>query len=160
MKKSSIILDCDPGQDDAVAILLALASNEEIDVLGITAVAGNVPLFITESNARRICELAGRPDIKVYAGASQPLLRNLVTAEWIHGETGLDGADLPDPTMPLQEARCGFHCRDMCGSRRQVHYALPHRTDDQHCPGNDERAENNSKNKADRLYGRGRQRTG
>lgn len=114
MKKSSIILDCDPGQDDAVAILLALASNEEIEVLGITAVAGNVPLNITESNARRICELAGRSDIKVYAGASQPLLRNLVTAEWIHGETGLDGANLPDPTMPLQAGHAVDFIVDTC----------------------------------------------
>ncbi|MCG8492327.1 MAG: nucleoside hydrolase [Sneathiellales bacterium] len=103
MTKRRIILDCDPGQDDAVAILLALASPEEIDLLGITTVAGNVPLTLTESNARRICELAGRPDIKVFAGAKRPLIRDLVTAEWIHGRTGIDGANLPDPTMPLQD---------------------------------------------------------
>ncbi len=103
MKKSNVILDCDPGQDDAVAILLALASTEEINLLGITTVGGNVPLALTESNARRVCELAGRPDMKVYAGASRPLMRKLVTAEWIHGKTGLDGANLPDPTMPLQK---------------------------------------------------------
>jgi purine nucleosidase len=97
-----IIIDTDPGQDDAVAILLALAS-PEIEVLGITAVAGNVPLALTEVNARKICELAGRPDIKVYAGATRPLLRPLVTAEHVHGRTGLDGPILPDPTMPLQK---------------------------------------------------------
>ncbi|MFT6556812.1 nucleoside hydrolase [Sneathiella sp.] len=102
MKKRSVILDCDPGQDDAIAILLALSSEEEIELLGITTVAGNVPLALTESNARRICELANRPDVKVFAGARQPLMRPLVTAEWIHGRTGIDGADLPDPTMPLQ----------------------------------------------------------
>ncbi|WP_169543009.1 nucleoside hydrolase [Sneathiella aquimaris] len=102
MKKRSVILDCDPGQDDALAILLALSSEEEIELLGITTVAGNVPLSLTESNARRICELANRPDVKVFAGARQPLMRPLVTAEWIHGRTGIDGADLPDPTMPLQ----------------------------------------------------------
>jgi purine nucleosidase len=96
-----IIIDTDPGQDDAVAILLALAS-PEFEVLGITAVAGNVPLHLTELNARKICELAGRPDIKVYAGCDRPLLRELVTAEEVHGRTGLDGPDLPDPTMPLQ----------------------------------------------------------
>ena len=96
-----IILDTDPGQDDAVAILLALAS-PEIQVLGIVAVAGNVPLHLTEVNARKICELAGRTDIKVFAGASRPLVRKLVTAEYVHGKTGLDGPDLPDPTMPLQ----------------------------------------------------------
>ncbi len=97
-----IIIDTDPGQDDAVAILLALAS-PEFEVLGITAVAGNVPLALTEVNARKICELAGRSDIKVYAGAIRPLLRPLVTAEHVHGRTGLDGPVLPDPTMPLQK---------------------------------------------------------
>ncbi len=97
-----IIIDTDPGQDDAVAILLALAS-PELDVLGITAVAGNVPLRLTEKNARKICELAGKPETKVFAGASRPLVRELVTAEYVHGKTGLDGPDLPEPTMPLQE---------------------------------------------------------
>ena len=96
-----IIIDTDPGQDDAVAILLALAS-PELDVVGITAVAGNVPLHLTEKNARKVCELAGKPDIKVYAGAVRPLVRPLVTAEYVHGKTGLDGPDLPEPTMPLQ----------------------------------------------------------
>ena len=96
-----IIIDTDPGQDDAVAILLALAS-PELDVVGITAVAGNVPLYLTEKNARKVCELAGRPDAKVYAGAVRPLVRPLVTAEYVHGKTGLDGPDLPEPTMPLQ----------------------------------------------------------
>lgn len=100
-KKTRIIIDTDPGQDDAVAILLALAS-PEIDVLGIVAVAGNVPLHLTEVNTRKICELAGKNDIKVFAGASRPLLRKLVTAEYVHGKTGLDGPDLPDPVMPLQ----------------------------------------------------------
>lgn len=97
-----IIIDTDPGQDDAVAILLALAS-PELDVVGITAVAGNVPLALTEKNARKICELAGKPETKVYAGASEPLERKLVTAEYVHGKTGLDGPDLPEPTMPLQD---------------------------------------------------------
>lgn len=97
-----IIIDTDPGQDDAVAILLALAS-PELEVVGITAVAGNVPLALTEKNARKICELAGRPDIGVYAGAVRPLMRPLVTAEHVHGRTGLDGPELPEPTMPLQD---------------------------------------------------------
>jgi len=96
-----IIIDTDPGQDDAVAILLALAS-PELEVLGITAVAGNVPLSLTEKNARKICELAGKPDIKVFSGAIRPMVRSLVTAEHVHGKTGLDGPVLPDPTMPLQ----------------------------------------------------------
>ncbi|EKF20055.1 nucleoside hydrolase [Nitratireductor pacificus] len=97
-----IIIDTDPGQDDALAILLALAS-PELEVVGITAVAGNVPLALTEKNARKICELAGRPDTPVFAGAERPLLRDLVTAEHVHGRTGLDGPDLPEPRMALQE---------------------------------------------------------
>jgi purine nucleosidase len=97
-----IIIDTDPGQDDAVAILLALAS-PELDVLALTAVAGNVPLALTQENARKVCELAGRPGMKVFAGASQPLMRALVTAEEVHGETGLDGPVLPKPKMPLQD---------------------------------------------------------
>jgi len=97
-----IIIDTDPGQDDAVAILLALAS-PELDVLGITAVAGNVPLARTEMNARKICELAGKPQTKVFAGAIRPMVRSLVTAENVHGKTGLDGPDLPEPAMKLRE---------------------------------------------------------
>ncbi len=99
MTARPIIIDTDPGQDDAVAILLALASPQELEVIGITAVAGNVPLALTEKNARRVCELAGRPDIKVYAGAERPLILPLQTAEAVHGATGLDGPDLPEPKM-------------------------------------------------------------
>ena len=98
----SIIIDTDPGQDDAVAILLALAS-PELEVLGITAVAGNVPLALTEVNARKIGELAGRADSKIYSGADRPMQRILVTAEEVHGKTGLDGPVLPEPTMSLQK---------------------------------------------------------
>lgn len=97
-----IIIDTDPGQDDAVAILLALASPEDVTVLGITAVAGNVPLALTEKNARIICELAGKPETRVFAGCDRPLARKLVTAEHVHGKTGLDGPQLAAPTMPLQ----------------------------------------------------------
>ncbi|PSL20731.1 nucleoside hydrolase [Shimia abyssi] len=103
MSARKIIIDTDPGQDDAVAILLALASPEDIDVLGITAVAGNVPLSLTSKNSRIICELAGKADVRVFAGCDRPLGRELVTAEHVHGKTGLDGPSLPDPTMPLQE---------------------------------------------------------
>ncbi|WP_341213583.1 nucleoside hydrolase [uncultured Limimaricola sp.] len=101
MGAQKIIIDTDPGQDDAVAILLALAS-PELDVLGLTAVAGNVPLDLTQRNARQIVELAGR-DTPVFAGCDAPLSRPLVTAEHVHGKTGLDGIALPDPTHPLQE---------------------------------------------------------
>ncbi len=98
-----IIIDTDPGQDDAVAILLALASPEDIEVIGITAVAGNVPLPLTQKNARIICELAGETDTPVYAGCDRPLAHTLVTAEHVHGKTGLDGPNLPDPTMQLTD---------------------------------------------------------
>ena len=101
MSARKIIIDTDPGQDDAVAILLALAS-PELEVLGITAVAGNVPLPLTSRNARVICELAGRDDMPVFAGCDRPLARDLVTAEYVHGKSGLDGIALPDPKMPLQ----------------------------------------------------------
>ncbi|MEM1235661.1 MAG: nucleoside hydrolase [Pseudomonadota bacterium] len=97
-----IIIDTDPGQDDAVAILLALAS-PEVEVLGITAVAGNVPLELTAKNARIVCELAKRPDIPVFAGCDRPMGRDLVTAEHVHGKTGLNGVEHPDPTMALQD---------------------------------------------------------
>lgn len=97
-----IIIDTDPGQDDAVAILLALASPEELDVLGIVAVAGNVGVAQNAINARKVVELAGRPDIPVFAGCSRPLRRHLVTAEHVHGQTGLDGPNLPEPQIPLQ----------------------------------------------------------
>ncbi|MEM8787245.1 MAG: nucleoside hydrolase [Pseudomonadota bacterium] len=98
-----IIIDTDPGQDDAVAILLALAA-PELEVLGITAVAGNVPLALTAANALKICELAGRRDVPVFAGAARPMVRDLVTAEYVHGASGLDGPDLPEPTLALQPA--------------------------------------------------------
>ena len=102
MSPRKIIIDTDPGQDDAVAILLALGS-PEIELLGITAVAGNVPLALTQKNARTILELARRTDVPVFAGADRPLLRPLITAEHVHGKTGLDGPTLPSPTMPLQD---------------------------------------------------------
>jgi purine nucleosidase len=100
MTQRAIIIDCDPGQDDALALLLAFAS-PELEVLAVTAVAGNVPLSLTEVNARKIAELARRRDVPVYAGCAGPLLRPLVTAEHVHGRTGLDGADLPVPSLPL-----------------------------------------------------------
>jgi purine nucleosidase len=101
MAPRKIIIDTDPGQDDAVAILLALASPEELEVLGVVAVAGNVPLALTARNARIVVELSGRP-VPVFAGCDRPLSRPLVTAEHVHGKTGLDGPPLPDPALPLQ----------------------------------------------------------
>ncbi|MBT8074423.1 MAG: nucleoside hydrolase [Xanthomonadales bacterium] len=102
MEKRKIIIDCDPGQDDAVMLLLALACPEEFNILGITTVAGNVPLELTQRNARIMCELAGRIDIGVFAGCEKPLRRPLITAENVHGKTGIDGIDIYAPKMPLQ----------------------------------------------------------
>ncbi|MDU8945667.1 nucleoside hydrolase [Ovoidimarina sediminis] len=103
MSPRKIIIDTDPGQDDAVAILLALASPEDVEVLGITAVAGNVPLALTQRNARIVCALAGRTGVPVFAGCDAPLERSLVTAEHVHGKTGLDGVPVDEPDMPLME---------------------------------------------------------
>jgi purine nucleosidase len=100
--RRAVIFDTDPSPDDAVAFLAALASPKEFEVLAITTVAGNVPVALTAKNARKALELAGRRDVPVYAGAVAPLLRPLVTAEHVHGRTGFDGFDLPDPRMPLQ----------------------------------------------------------
>jgi purine nucleosidase len=97
-----IIIDTDPGLDDAVAILLAFAAAKELEVLGLVAVAGNLPLAQTERNARRVCELAGRLDVPVYAGCARPILRPLATAARVHRETERDRLLLPDPTIPLQ----------------------------------------------------------
>lgn len=103
MTPRKIIIDTDPGQDDAAAIMLAFAS-PELEVLGITAVAGNVPLSRTALNARIVAEISGRSDIPVYAGAEAPLKRKLVTAEHVHGKTGLDGVDIFEPARPLEQA--------------------------------------------------------
>lgn len=102
MTPHRIILDCDPGRDDALAIALALASPEEITLLGITAVAGNVPLALTQRNARFLCELCGHNKVPVHAGADRPLLRALATAEEAHGQSGLEGLDVNEPSTPLK----------------------------------------------------------
>ena len=94
MKARPIIIDCDPGQDDAVALFLAISSPDELDILGVTTVAGNVPLELTERNARMICDIAARDDMPVFAGCGEPLVRAAITAEYIHGETGIDGLDV------------------------------------------------------------------
>ncbi|MEQ1403939.1 nucleoside hydrolase [Neorhizobium sp. Rsf11] len=102
MERRKIIIDTDPGQDDAAAIMLAFASPAELDVLGLCAVAGNVPLSYTSRNLRIVCELCGRQDAAIYEGARKPTLRPQVTAEHVHGRTGLDGAELPEPMMPVR----------------------------------------------------------
>jgi inosine-uridine nucleoside N-ribohydrolase len=98
-----IIIDCDPGHDDAIAILLALAS-PEVDLIGVTTVAGNQTLDKTTRNALVTLEVGGRPDIPVAAGADAPLQRTLRTAAHVHGETGLDGPQLPEPSAQPVDA--------------------------------------------------------
>jgi pyrimidine-specific ribonucleoside hydrolase len=93
-----IVIDCDPGHDDAIAILLALAS-PELELRGITTVAGNQTVDKTTRNALTVLELAGRGDVPVAAGARGPLRRALRTAAHVHGESGLDGPALPEPTV-------------------------------------------------------------
>lgn len=101
MTAKPIIIDCDPGQDDAVALFLALSSPDDLNVLGITAVAGNVPLELTQRNARQMCDIANRPDVPVYAGCAEPMIRELTTAEHVHGGTGINGIDVVEPSHPL-----------------------------------------------------------
>ncbi len=102
MTAQPIILDCDPGRDDTLAIALALASPEEIASLGITTMAGNVPLELTQRNARFVCELCGHAEVPVYAGADRPLKRASVTAEAVHGQSGLEGLEVVEPRQPLE----------------------------------------------------------
>jgi len=101
--KRPIIIDCDPGQDDAICLLLAMSSPDELDILGVTTVAGNVPLALTERNARQIRDIADRSDVKIYAGCSKPMVRDLVTAERVHGKTGIDGIEIVEPKQPLED---------------------------------------------------------
>jgi purine nucleosidase len=98
-----IIIDCDPGQDDAVALFLAMSSPDELEILGITTVAGNVPLALTQRNARMMCDIAGQQRTLVFAGCDKPIVRDPVTAEYIHGKTGIDGVDVFEPETPLQD---------------------------------------------------------
>ena len=103
MARRQVIIDCDPGQDDAVALFLAFASRDDLDILGVTTVAGNVPLELTQRNARMMCDIAGIGDIPVYAGCNRPMQYELETAENIHGKTGIDGVDVFEPETPLAD---------------------------------------------------------
>jgi inosine-uridine nucleoside N-ribohydrolase len=107
-----VLLDCDPGHDDAIALLLALAS-PELELLGVTTVAGNQTLEKTTANAIRVLEFAGRADVPVAAGADRPLLREQFIAAYVHGETGLDGPDLPPP----QSAPVDRHAADFLADK-------------------------------------------
>jgi inosine-uridine nucleoside N-ribohydrolase len=113
MSPVPILIDCDPGHDDAIALLLALAS-PEVELLGVTTVAGNQTLDKTTTNALKVLELAGREDVLVAAGASGPLVREARVAEEVHGESGLDGPDLPQPTIePVAEHAVEFLARTL-----------------------------------------------
>ena len=108
MSATKILLDCDPGHDDAIALLLALAS-PEVELLGVTTVAGNQTLDKTTANAIRLLEFVDRADIPVAAGADRPLVRPQYVASYVHGETGLDGPDLPRPSgRPLDRHAVDF----------------------------------------------------
>ena len=98
-----IIIDTDPGTDDAVAILIALAHFTDEEIIGITTVAGNVGVKVGTTNALRVLEHAGRNNIKVYEGESAPLKRDLLTAEWVHGTDGLGGVPFPQPSKTEEE---------------------------------------------------------
>ncbi len=101
MTRAKIIIDCDPGQDDAINLLMAFAAPEALDVLGVTAVSGNLPLAVTERNIRILCELAGRTDVPVFAGCTRPMVLEPVHAGHIHGADGIDGMRVYAPTHPL-----------------------------------------------------------
>ena len=103
MAPRPIIIDCDPGQDDAICLLLAMSSPEQLDIRGVTTVAGNVPLALTERNARQIRDIAGRSDVPVYAGCEKPMMRELITAEKVHGNTGIDGIEIVEPKQVLED---------------------------------------------------------
>ncbi|HEY8843600.1 MAG TPA: nucleoside hydrolase [Gaiellaceae bacterium] len=111
-----VLLDCDPGHDDAIALLLALAS-PEVELLGVTTVAGNQTLDKTTANAIRVLELAGRAEVPVAAGAERPLVRERSVAANVHGETGLDGPDLPPPQgAPVEAHAVDFLAERLAGA--------------------------------------------
>jgi inosine-uridine nucleoside N-ribohydrolase len=111
-----ILIDCDPGHDDAIALLLALAS-PELEVVGVTTVAGNQTLEKTTANAIRVLDFVGRVEIPVAAGADRPLLRDPFVAAYVHGETGLDGPDLPPPQRePLEDHAVDFLAERVSGT--------------------------------------------
>jgi inosine-uridine nucleoside N-ribohydrolase len=115
-----VIVDCDPGHDDAIALLLALGG-PELDVLAVTTVHGNQTLEKTTTNALRVLELAGRSDVPVAKGAARPLRRDLVVASHVHGESGLDGPVLPEPrTAPVGQSAVDFMVERIVGSPRPV----------------------------------------
>ena len=111
-----VLLDCDPGHDDAIALLLALAS-PELELVGVTTVAGNQTLAKTTANAIRVLEHVERTEVPVAAGADRPLIREPFVAAYVHGETGLDGPDLPPPSgSPVDQHAVDFLAEHVAGS--------------------------------------------
>ena len=115
-----IVLDCDPGHDDAIALLLAVAS-PELELLGVTTTYGNQTLEKTTANALRVLELVDRTDVPVAAGADRPLARELVVAAHVHGESGLDGPALPEAqATPISDDAAAFMAASIQGAREPV----------------------------------------
>jgi inosine-uridine nucleoside N-ribohydrolase len=115
-----ILIDCDPGHDDAIALLLALGS-PEVELIGVTTVAGNQTLEKTTSNALRVLEFVGRGDVPVAAGAARPLVREPFVASYVHGESGLDGPELPPPRgRPVEQHAVDFLAERVFAAKRPV----------------------------------------
>lgn len=115
------LYDCDPGADDALAMLLALGRRDALDMIGVTCVAGNVGLEPVLNNARRILELAGRRDIPVYAGAARPIMATRGRVSIMHGSDGLAGSTLPPPTMPLSGEHAAVEISRIARAEGRLH---------------------------------------
>lgn len=100
--RRQVIIDTDPGQDDAIALLMAMAATDRLDIRALTVSVGNLPLAVTEKNARIVRDWAGRPEIPVYAGYPRPLVREPIFADDVHGKTGMEGPTLHEPRGPLE----------------------------------------------------------
>ncbi len=122
-RRRPLIIDCDPGVDDAVMLMMAFAS-PALDVRAITTVAGNVPLYLTSRNARMMCQLMGRGDVPVFAGCPRPILRAPVTAEDFHGESGIAGLDPFEPDAPLRPEHAVFFLVDTLKAAADGEYTL------------------------------------
>ena len=123
MTRLPIIIDCDPGVDDAVMLMMALAS-PVLDVRAITTVAGNVPLHLTSRNARMMCQIMDRADVPVFAGCPRPVLREPVTAEHFHGDSGIAGLDPFEPDVPLAAGHAVTHLIDTLRSAGPAEYTI------------------------------------
>lgn len=117
MSKTSLIIDCDPGVDDAIALFLAFASPEALEILAVTTVAGNVDARLTARNARLIRQIAGREDVPIHAGAQVPLVRPPIIASHFHGESGLGTLPVFEPAAPVAPSHAAVAIVDIIMSR-------------------------------------------